>query len=112
MTDPTPATVAVPVELVKHAARVLRANEFEQEALDMIALLPKPKPKLVAIDLKNLGSIGDGEAVGWDAYRLLSNQPDLLTLLDEAIDAVPYLGVAGIGADIKVRIRAALGVTE
>jgi hypothetical protein len=73
-------TVAVPVELLKHSARVLRANEFEQEALDLIALLPKPKPRLVAVDPNALPMSYFANAAEW-----FDSQPDLLALLDEVL---------------------------
>ena len=103
MTDPTPTTVAVPKELLKRAI----ADGGQTDILDeMRDLLPKPTPRLVAFDFDDWAE---------DPRNLkiyIESQPDLLTLLDEAIDTVPYLGVAGIGADIKSRIRAALGATE
>lgn len=112
MTDPTPATVAVPVELLKrykleNEQRVLTGTEKE-----LIGFLPKPTPRLVAVDIAGFND------EGVFGVRYLKTQPDLLTLLDEAQRQEMNSGnsanaayVAGVGAVVD-RIHAALGVTE
>lgn len=104
MTDSTPATVAVPVELLErfkleNERRVLTGTEKE-----LIGFIPKPKPRLVAVDLDNMAMSGPHQMV--DDY--LSAQPDLLTVLDEVIDKWRE---DDFGTDIRLAIRATLGVT-
>lgn len=106
MTDQTPETVAVPVELLR---RVLNPSQEPSDALwQLEQLLPKPKPRLVAV---NLDDYANDEKV---AVYEMNHWPDLLTLLDAVADGLAdrgwlsELGVQNLRADI----RAALGVSE
>lgn len=100
-------TVAVPVELLKRYLASSDSERWPQMADEFRKLLPKPKPRLVAVDLDWTDS-----AAEVDLPDYLARQPDLLTLLDEAISG-------GCSDDSMIRvdaakeaIRAALGVTD
>jgi hypothetical protein len=163
MTDSAPATVAVPVELLRalvedeprisnlRAAKALLPKqepaiemtaamlerELEQDqrvqawhriwahvkstapmavednrtatdyVLSLLPELPKPTPRLVAVDLDDL-SLYANDGVHISGVRL-SRQPDLLTLLDDAVDKWFDSG-EGYRDELKSRIRNALGV--
>lgn len=105
------ATVSVPVELLKrfkldNHARVLTSAEKE-----LVTLIPKPKPRLVAVTREQWygDSLTDAE---------FASLPDLLTLLDEAMESVTerwtvnYTDSRSLSSDLKARIRIALGVYE
>jgi len=107
MTNPTPATVAVPVELLEQIAKTLKFNgSFVSEA-SVRALLPKPTPRLVAVTPANWN--GDFHYLD---QKWLDAQPDLLTLLWKAIDEWPVYATDAERDDLKSRIRADLGVNE
>lgn len=105
-------TVAVPVALIRTKIQEYEDEGWPAAANEWRALLPKPKPRLVAFAI-------DGNylerAHGIDVVRLdvLENQPDLLTLLDEAVDEVMNVtDWPQVRDGLKSRIRTALGVTE
>jgi len=105
MTDPTPATVAVPVELIKTKVQEYEDGGWPVAANEWRDLLPKLKPRLVAVDLGSVETLFYGSSI----RELLNAKPDLLTLLDDVCDDRLVFKDA---ADLKACIRAALGVTE
>jgi hypothetical protein len=99
-------TVSVPVKLLRSILMDYSPENYVWQEVD--TLIPKPKPRLVAVDLDQIVRRGShGEIM---LYSDLENQPDLLTVLDEAIDGALYL--PRVRKDFKARIYAALGVDQ
>jgi hypothetical protein len=96
-------TVAVPVELIERYLNSSDAERWPEMANKLRALIPKPKPRLVA------ARVFPDEK--WDTIdgRALADQPDLLTVLDGVIDDRLLFKDA---ADLKKHIRKALGVED
>jgi len=108
MTDPAPATVAVPVELLSDWAERMNGYDFGM-AEEIRSVVPKPTPRLVAVDIDYIDGMASVELASY-----LFEQPDLLTreqktMLEEAMRPVMMDDRLGI---VMARIRAALGVTE
>jgi hypothetical protein len=105
--------VEVPAELYKRIVGNMDSGRNPTLVTEARALLPKPKPapRLVAVDLDSVVRLGShGEIM---LYSELTAQPDLLTLLDEAVGSC-FIG-DGIGRDayrVRRAIRTALGVDQ
>lgn len=96
-------TVAVPVELLKDWSS--RMSGFDHGMADeMRAVLPKPKPRFVAVDLRKWNS---GEPLGPGGINEL---PELLTLLDSIL--ADEVMSPELRASIRYAFCAALGVTN
>lgn len=97
-----PETVAVPVELLK---RVQGDGVTSPATNELLALIPKPKPRLVAVTSEQWygDSLTDTE---------FASLPDLLTLLDDAIAIYPGDVHIAHREGLKLAIRAALGVDQ
>lgn len=94
MTD-NEETVAVPVEL-------LEALKWEGRLpFSLREYLPKPKPRLVAVTRNRWEN-----EIRQDWFE---SQPDLLTLLDHAVDSIPTFTQESRDL-VKARMRTALGV--
>lgn len=110
--DKTPDNiVAVPVELLKRMAMNIPSGPVRAEA---IALIPKPKPRLVAVELKEFRRIREDYGIDRALEYMNVDQPDLLTVLDGVIDrTVRDLGLSVFCAKVfKDRTRTALGVSD
>lgn len=110
MTD-TKDTVAVPVALLRTILTDYGPENYVWQ--QVTPLLPKLKPRLVAITYEGLlSSFNMLEGGFTDQLEKYLDQPDLLTLLDEALtdghadDSMIRVDVA------KAAIRTALGVSE
>jgi hypothetical protein len=104
-------TVAVPVELLRRVVHSVPGDldGLRNDLLALDALIPKPKPRLVAVDQSYFEQIVDND--GWRAANeWLSAQPDLLTVLDGVIDEWRKKGGHIIGSNPMPLIRKALGV--
>jgi hypothetical protein len=109
MTDPTPATVAVPVELIRQMLDNEDTDLTDDVHNAFRALLPKPTPRLVAVDLDKLfteRSFG----VPVVTLDLLSDQPDLLTLLQGVMVRVQLN--SNQRSAVLIALKHDLGVTE
>lgn len=103
MTD-NKETVEVPVDLLERLLELKMTIPLDQEVR---ALLPKPKPRLVAVTPEQWENQGSN---AW-----IDTQPDLLTLLDEAVDSIVFetnFSAHTKRQDIKAHIHAALGVNH
>lgn len=83
----------------------------ERTATDYVLSLlpesPKPKPRLVAVNMEMM------EAMTTGRWEYIVAQPNLLTLLDEAIDGTMNVtDWPKVRDTLKASIRTALGVTE
>lgn len=104
-------TVAVPVELAERVAEALNTQgAWPQMAEDIRALIPKPKPRLVAVDMDQIKDLYHGSAI----WAHLTAQPDLLTVLDGVLDGLNDRGwLDGPGVqNAKDDLRRALGVPD
>jgi hypothetical protein len=105
MSQPKTDEVLVPVELVERVAEALNTQgAWPQMAKDLRALIPKPKPRLVAV---NLDDYANDERLS--VYEL-NHWPDLLTVLDDVIES--YWGNLNEQRNrdgMKAAVRAALG---
>jgi len=100
-------TVAVPVELLKSMLNNPLTDISDDVSGALRSLLPKPKPRLVAVVPDN--SIWSDEARWVGVKQDLAREPDLLTVIHSTIGGI-------LGDDdatmLTHEIRAALGVTE
>lgn len=96
-------TVAVPVDHLRQIADTLEAFGSDEALALARSYIPKPKPRLVAVTPEQWASSMTNS--DFDA------QPDLLTLLDEAVESA-WLDPKSDMLLIQARIRTALGVTE
>lgn len=110
MAETADEIVAVPVDLLKEIYGMAHDTGYDAVEAAVKDLLPKPKPRLVAFMLYG-NHLDHAHGIYVVRRDVLEAEPDLLTLLDEAIDGIPIFGVESRDM-VKARIRTALGVSS
>jgi hypothetical protein len=113
--------IAVPLTDLQAALNETDRAAQVEAFIRIASLLPKPAPHLITVSLRDLEQLAESMNTNRDrqaVYELIGTPPvpDLLSILDEAIESVAFLcderdKCSNIDR-VKFRIRAALGGTS